>query len=76
MLRGLWSHFFPQGFRDVDYSTKWMDVVIKYLTILTAAYIDVMKTGNNKILSYIPESLEKSFKNEIEKTVYGVQVML
>ena len=47
VIRAVWQNFFPQAFNYITFTIKWLDALTKYLTILAAGYIDLMKAGEN-----------------------------
>ena len=45
LIRSMSSNFFPQSYKNVNFTVKWFDNMAKYMTVLAAGYIDLMKAG-------------------------------
>ena len=45
LIRSMSSNFFPQSYKKTNFTVKWFDAMSKYMTILAAGYIDLMKAG-------------------------------
>ena len=51
LIRSMSSNFFPQSYKKVNFTVRWFDAMSKYMTILAAGYIDLMKAGRSFLRS-------------------------
>lgn len=45
IIKAVYPNFYPQAYKHVNFTVKWTDIMTKYLTVISAGYIDLMSAG-------------------------------